>query len=88
MWVPRFIFALPMAMLCIAGTDSLLVTRQWDYYPIPAYSELESRHDGFGRPIRCEVSGEWFPESRIMTQWDGKKVGDLYYTLGPRPYPF
>lgn len=88
MWTPRFFLTFPQAMVTQNGTASLMVTRLWDYFPVPTQDELIRQHDGFGPPIKCEVSGEWFPSSRIVQQWDGKKVGDIYVTYGPRPWPF
>ena len=79
---------LPMANLSQLGTQTVMVMHWWDSYPVSFAAEAVSKHNGFGRPITCEVSGEIFPESRIMQQWDGKLVGDLYYTLGPRPFPY
>ena len=41
-------------------------------------------HQGIGDPMRCEYSGEYFPGSRIRVQWDGKHVGDIYYSEAPK----
>ena len=42
-------------------------------------------HRGLGKKaIRCESSGELFPEGRIKRQWDGKLVGDIYYKSRPK----
>ncbi len=64
------------------NTQSVLCTHIFGFTPI--ISNPYSIHRGVGDPVRCEYSGEWFPESRIRTQWNGKVVGDIYYEEGPR----
>lgn len=45
-------------------------------------------HEGRGRvAVRCEASGELFPESRIRKDWQGRNVGDIYLTTRPRSFP-
>ena len=49
----------------------------------PIYPDLY--HGGSGRrAIRCQVSGQYFPSGRIVTDSRGRQVGDIYVTDGPR----
>lgn len=65
-----------------------VLTVVWTYDVLPPSEFTRFHHQGLGRPIRCEVSGEIFPSERIVVDWQGRRVGDIYYTLGPRPFPF
>jgi hypothetical protein len=62
-----------------------ILTVVWTYDVLPPSQFTHFQHDGFGAPIRCEVSGEYFPSSRIKVDWLGRQVGDIYWTEGPRP---
>ena len=80
--VVPFLSPAPWNPTNLANTQNVLCTLNFGFspiVPIPYYI-----HRGAGNPIRCESSGEWFPDSRIRTQWDGKQVGDIYYEDGPR----
>ena len=66
----------------IQNAQSVLCTLSFGYSPIVPNSY--SIHRGIGNPVRCEYSGEWFPASRIRTQWNGKVVGDIYYEEAPK----
>lgn len=71
----------PWAPTNLGNTQTVLCTLQFGYSPIvPNNFHM---HRGIGNPVRCEYSGEWFPMSRIRTQWNGKVVGDIYYEEGP-----
>jgi formylmethanofuran dehydrogenase subunit E len=55
----------------------------------PASCELDAKIINHGQGtelVRCEKSGEYFPNDRIVTQEDGRVVGVPYATKGPRSW--